>query len=89
MFRFTVFRGHNVLIIRLRGAIAMCYMNGPFKYTRLVDANRSRILPPEVGHKKHENFTDWVEYNRLPNHVPDYQWFNYYKIMWEKRKDEV
>ncbi len=89
LFRFTVFRGHDILITRLRGAIAMCYMNGPYPYTRLIDARRSRILPSEVGHSKNEDFDDWVKYNSVPDHVPDYQWFKYYKAMWEKRKNEI
>lgn len=88
LFRFTVFRGHDVLIIRIRGNVAMCYMNGPFPNTRLVNASRSRILPPQVGHTNHEDFTDWVEYHRKPNHIPDFQWFSYYKSMWDKYKDE-
>lgn len=88
LFRFTVYRGHDILITRARGFIAMCYMNGPFPYTRLVDARRSRILPPQVGHKNNEDFTDWVQYNMVPDHVPDEQWFSYYKVMWDKYKDE-
>jgi hypothetical protein len=64
-------------------------MNGPYKYTRLVNANRSRILPPQIGHKKNTDFSDWVEYSYLPEYIPEYQWFMFYKAKWEKHKDEV
>ncbi len=89
LIRFVKFRGHDVLIKRQRGAIAMCYMNGPYRDTRLVNAHRSRILPPQVGHKKNEDYEDWVEYEHLPTHIPDEQWFTYYKTKWEKHKNEV
>ncbi len=97
LFRFHKFKEHDMLVIRERGAIAMCYMNGPFKDTRLVDVRQSRILPPQIGHNKHTDFSDWVEYETLPSYIPEYQWFMYYipggqqfkwyLLKWEKYKN--
>ncbi len=89
LFRFHKYKEHDILVIRERGAIAMCYMNGPWPYTRLINASRSRILPPQIGHKKNTDFDDWVEYERIPKHIPDFQWFNFYKLKYDRENNEV
>ncbi len=89
MFRIHEYQDFLMLAVRKHGVPVKFYMNSLFKWTRILMRNKYVPSLKQLGYARNEDYTDWVPFNELPNHVPEFQWFTYYKVMWEKRKNEI
>ena len=89
MFRIHKHKGFNLLAVRRRGVQVKFFMDSLFKWTRIYINNQYVPSMKQLGYTKNEDYNDWVPFEGLPTHIPEYQWFTYYKVMWEKHKNEV
>ena len=60
-----------------------------FKFNRILIDDKYVPALDQLGYTKNEDYSDWVPYHDIPNHIPEFQWFSYYVALWEKHKNEV
>ena len=89
MFRIHEHLGHKLLAVRMRGVQVKFYQPSLFKWTRCFYHNKYVPSMKMLGYTKNEDYNDWVAFDEIPKHIPEYQWFMYYVAKWEKHKDEV
>jgi hypothetical protein len=89
MFRIHEYKGFKLLAVRRRGVQVKFFMNSLFQWTRILIHNKYVPSYKQVGYTVNEDYNDWRPFEELPKHIPEDQWFTYYKVMWRKYKDEV
>lgn len=89
MFRIHEHLGHQLLAVRRRGAQVNFFQRSIFKWSRVLTGNNYVPALRQLGYTKNEDYRDWVPFQEIPNHIPEFQWFSYYVALWEKHKDEV
>jgi hypothetical protein len=89
MFRIHEHLGHQLLAIRKCGIRVQFFQPSLFKMDRILIHNKYVPSLKQLGYTKNEDYNDWVPFQEIPNHIPEFQWFSYYVALWEKHKNEV
>ena len=66
---------------------SLLFYNGNNKYSGF--GNTGVHHTGKILSTNESNYNDWIPYFVKPEHIPDDQWFTYFKSYWEQHKDET
>ena len=65
------------------------YIDGLYMWTKATGKDGRRLQKKEINFLNNDKYNDWVKYEKVPDHIPVEQHFNYYYLMWKKENETL